>query len=236
MNSLHFKAAALVLYVSLTSTSVATPVGPLPPQCVTNNLAAYQSGGSNGCRIGLFTLSDFEFNDLGATPISATDVTVEPVLTSGEIIMRFSSVAFSATADDRKRFSISYIVNSVNPPPVIFRFANEIVGTSTTVAPALADVFTQACATVGTVCPPGTMVNLHVFHAGFTADLQDEAFLPLSNYLTVENVVDLQARGASAGFSSFENRIGYIPEPASVLLFPAGMLLIAGLRLRRWTR
>jgi hypothetical protein len=144
----------------------------------------------------LFTLSDFEFNDLGATPISATDVTVEPVLTSGEIIVRFSSLAFSATDDDGKRFSISYIVDA---PPVIFRFANEIVGTSTTVAPAQANVFTQACATVGTVCPPGTMVNLHVFHAGFTGDLQDEAFLPLSNYMTIENVVDLQARGGQRG-------------------------------------
>jgi hypothetical protein len=77
---------------------------------------------------------------------------------------------------------------------------------------------------------------LHVFHEGITADLHDDAFPPLSSYLTVENMVDLQANGAIAEFSSFENRIGYIPETASVLLFPAGLLFIAGLRLRRLTR
>jgi hypothetical protein len=221
---------AFVLLLGLTRPAVATPVGPLPPPCVTAGLDTYLLLGPTGCSIGdEVAFYAFAFADLGTTPLAASDILVTPALVGQNPTLTFSSDGFSVTGDEAATYQISY---NVDPHPILFGFALEMEA-FTPVFPGVATIATSLCiAAPFTPACAGTPGLVSVFHAGTTFDLFDSlGFGSAVADVGVRNIISLTANGASADFSSFSNTLA-VPEPAALWLLAVG---IAGARLaRRW--
>jgi hypothetical protein len=226
---------AIVAVVSASTSAIAGNIGPpIAPPCVFDTLDDYITLGAGGCTVGQFTFSNFSFATIssagGADPISPSAITVTPSPLGSNMALRFfSDSGFSVTGAEEIEYELAYIVD---PPPIIFRFADDLE-TLTPVAPGVVQITTEVCATVGVICPPGTIVNVTVFHDGVNFKLSDSAVFPLSNFLEVVNRITLNANGASADFKALTNTSTFVPEPGTAIVAGAGLAALLAIRSRR---
>jgi hypothetical protein len=197
---------------------------------VTDTLDNYLLLPAAGCTIGDFNFKTFSFTNIAGPAISASDITVVPFLAPGEMGLRFESASFTLAGAASSTHELDYIIDA---PPIIHRF-DDIMDSFTSVAPGVATVTTDVCAAVlpATTCPPGTAVTVQVFD-GIAPQLVDEASVPLSNFMTVENEIKLEPNGALADFQAITNRQLLLPEPGTSVLVAAGGLLLAWRRRKR---
>ena len=208
--------------------------------CVTDTLDNYLLLPAAGCTIGDFNFKTFTFANAAGPAILASAITVVPFLAPGEMGLRFESGAFTLSGGMSSTHELDYIIDA---PPIIFRFDDIMDSFSffnrsdvgpLVVPPAIATVTTDICATVGVVCPPGTLATVTVFDDGVAPVLIDSAAVPPANFMTVQNDIILDASmGGTADFQAFINRELLLPEPGTSVLVAAGGLLLALWRRKR---
>jgi hypothetical protein len=94
------------------------------------------------------------------------------------------------------------------------------------VSPGTVTITTQGCKNSAFPCLPADTVTVMVFDFDTTKHLVDSlAFSPpLSpGVLGIQNIIDLEANGASAEFTSFTNQVTPSPEPAT---FGVGLMVL----------
>ena len=206
---------------------LATSIGPAP-LCVPDTLAAYMLlVPAQGCTIAdSVKVSDFEFDVVGfsGAPLDASEILVTPVIgPSARYALNFSA-AFSVTGSEFETYEIRYIFD-----PNDIRSLEDVMTANSPVAPGLASVDTFGCLGSGYApnCP-GPEVSLNVFHNGVMfVPVDQAAVVPPQVILGIRNVIDLQANGASADFTSIENAVYLVPEPATWITVLAGSAILA---------
>jgi len=207
-------------------------IGASAAPCLVDTLDNYLLLPAAGCSIGDFNFKTFSFLNVAGPAIAASDITVTPFLAPGEMGLRFESAAFTLSGGLSSTHQLDYIIDA---PPIIVRLDNimarrfsfaESDVASSVVPPAVATVTTDICATVGIVCPPGTLDTVTVFDDGVAPVLTGSAPVPPSNFITVQNRIELDASlGGTADFQSITNREVLLPEPGTSVLVAAGGLL-----------
>ena len=224
--------ASILITLTVAFSATAAP-------CVTDTLDNYLLLPAAGCSLGGFEFKTFTFLNVAGPAIAASDITVVPFVGPGEMGLRFESLAFTLSGGLSSTHALDYIIDA---PPIIHRFDDIMDSFSFTqagvgpavVPPAVARVITDICATVAVVCPPGTLATITVFDDGVAPDLTDEAAVPPSNFITVQNDIILDASlGGTADFAAITNRQLLLPEPGTSVLVAAGGLLLAWWRRKR---
>ncbi len=205
---------------------LATSVGSAPP-CVPDTLAAYMLlVPAQGCTIaGNVKVMNFTFSVVGfsGVPLNASQIFVTPVVGPFPRYALNFSAAFSVTGSEFETYEVRYIFD-----PSDIRSLEDVMTAFSPVAPGQAIVDTFGCLGSGYIpnCP-GTEVHLTVLHDGITfTPLDQNPIFPLQSILGIRNVIDLQANGASADFTSIENAV-YLPEPATWIMVFAGSVVLA---------
>lgn len=169
----------------------------------------------------------------------------------------FSSSLFDVKGLQRVAYAFNYFIDP--PPPIIpgFEF---FLDTFTPVAPGYANITTDVCVggqfleefDINLILSGGPLdengcespspfpnaFRLNVFHNGRDDDkkLFDKvAFTAKTNIVDVRTVLELNANGASSQIVGFRTRasIDEVPEPGTIGLAAAGLLLLAYFRKRR---
>jgi hypothetical protein len=217
--------------LALASVAVASAA----PLCIAGaSLASYQALGAGGCMVDLTSgiiVNDFSYTVLASsnpgvvTPNTAISVT--PVFPApGRFGIDFTSTSFTLSGTDFVKYRIGFTWD----PDV--RSADDLLETSTPVAPGFAKVTTTLCelfAFSGTSCS-GTTATLNVSHDGITPLLTDSiTFAPDNNgLLGVLN--ELELNGGNTGSSEirgFANNITLVPEPSAFAAVAIGILTLA---------
>ena len=195
--------------------------------CVTGLLSTYEALGATGCQLGGFTVKDFAYSAITTNvSILDTDITVTPVFGPDSFGLLFSSTAFNISGSQFAHYLLAYTWD-----PGSIRSLEDILNTSTPVAPGIAKITTDACrdaAFVGAVC--GTTIDtLVVSHDGITPSLINSVnYSPTIGTIGIRNTIELDTNGASSQFDSFGNVV-FVPEPSAAF----GMLCACGAMLLR---
>ena len=198
--------------------------------CVPDLLSNYEALGSGGCSVGPFNVKSFSYTLISSTvTIADTDITVTPIFGLGSFGLTFSSTKFDVSGTDSAKYLLAYTWD-----PGTVRSLEDILNTSTPVAPGFAQISTDACvdaAFSGASC--STFVDtIVVNHDGITPNLNASvAFSPTIGTVGIRNTIELDANGASSEFKDFSN-ILFVPEPSTVI----GGLFAAALAFRRSRR
>ena len=200
------------------------------------SLASYEALGSGGCTISAttpipITIADFSYSVLASSNPGVitpnTDIFVTPFFTGPDHFgVNFTSGTFSLSGSDFVRYQIGFTWD----PDV--RSADDLLETSTPVAPGFATVNTTLCelfAFSGTSCP-GTTASLNVSHNGITPNLTDSVNFspPVSGLLGVLNVLELNGGGSgSSEIRGFSNGITVSPEPGAFIPVALGIAILA---------
>jgi MYXO-CTERM domain-containing protein len=234
--------------------------GGLMLPCVEGPLSSYI--GATCALGGGFFAKNFYFEAVDLNP-SAPSVlaTAADILVTPQSLQK--GFAFSSSLFDIKGFQhVAYAFNYlIDPPPPIIPGFEFILDTFTPVAPGYAKVTSDICvggeflnpfdinliltgqpldenACESAVEYPNTF-RLEVFHNGKDDDkkLFDRVlFTERTNVVDVRTVLELKANGASSQINGFAGRTARhvdMPEPSTVALGAAGLLLLGLLRKRR---
>jgi hypothetical protein len=237
--------------------SGAAQASPIPP-CVEGPLSSY-IGTTCGLGGGFYA-KNFYFEAVDLNPMDPSVLaTPDDILVSPQDLWKgfaFSSPLFDITGFQHVAYAFNYLLDP--PPPIIpgFEF---YLDTFTPVAPGYARVTTDVCVggeflnefdlslllNNGPLDENGcesaiTYPNTHrliVFHNGTDDDkklFDSVLFTEKTNLVDVRTVLELNANGASSEIDGFGTRaiIG-TPEPGTLALGAAGLLLIGYLRKRR---
>jgi len=197
--------------------------------CVSASLASYVALGAGGCGVGPFTVKDFSYSVVSANvAISGSDIMVTPVFGPDSFALLFSSTSWNISGSQFAHHLLAYTWD-----PGSIRSLEDILNTSTPVAPGVAKITTDACrdaAFVGNLCST-TVDSILVSHNGITPNLVAAVnYSPPIGTIGIRNLIELDANGASSQFDSFSNTV-FVPEPGSWLLVLVGLLWVAGRRL-----
>jgi hypothetical protein len=188
---------------------------------------------------------------------TASDILVTPLFATPEdrsIGFGFSSTKFDIKGFQHVAYAFTYLIDP--PPPIIPGF-DFFMDSFSPVAPGLARITTDIC--VGGEFVNGFDINLilknqpldengcesgiefpntfrlEVFDNGAPGDkkLFDAArFTELTNVVDVRIVLEMNAKGASSQIDGFRSVATLVPEPGSLALGAAGLLLLGYLRTR----
>lgn len=205
--------------------------------CATDTLAKYEALGAGGCTIKGLPFSAFTFAVVavsgGATPVSASQITVSPIDPEIEAGLNFASSGFSVSAGQFIEYEASW---AVDDPPIIHGWDLQLF--DPVVPPAILTITSEEClgaAFIGAVCPTGLTVTNTVSDSGIVAVLRDTRFFAPVRTVGELTTITLDARaGGSASFTSVTELAILAPEPWPVMVMPSGLLLLAlALKLRR---
>lgn len=221
--------AILALCLITGAAGAGTVDGAVLPACATNNLAVFQSYGSEGCQLGIFTLSNFQYKTVppvNAVNPTAAEITIIPPASIQTGAINIESTRFKLDGTNGPaslQFQISYFID---PPPVILpgfeselgeiNFGDEFgefrIQTGPTIQNNTATkvkLTTDLCAGgffQGAGCSNGSpILTLIVFHetvdGAITAlNLKDSVKFPqLVNTIDVRNTFELFADGTTLG-------------------------------------
>jgi hypothetical protein len=194
--------------------------------CVTASLAVYDAMPHSGCQVGTLTVKDFSYTFMsGTVMIADTDITVTPITGTYMSSLMFSSMKWNISAPDTSMYLLGYTWD-----PGDIRSLEDILNTSTPVAPGLAKITTTGCrnaAFSAMTCPTSTD-TIMVSHDGITPMLMASVmFSPSFGTLGILETIDLDAsKGGSSEFSSFGNNLNLVPEPSTLAAGLLGALLM----------
>jgi hypothetical protein len=202
-----------------------------PISCSPGTFASYEALGSTGCTVGPFTVKDFSFTVLSGSG-SVTDSTILVTPTNSALTvwgLNFASGGFSVTGSE----SVQYLLAYTWDPTDDIQSLDDIMDPPFAVPLGFAKVTTDAClnaAFSGPVCSTST-VSISVFQDGVSPQLFAAVSFSPVPVLGIRNVIDLEAKGASAGFDSLTNEVAIVPEPSTALTGLVMIILLA-VRLR----
>jgi hypothetical protein len=178
--------------------------------------------------IGGLTVKDFIFSVTssggGATPIASSAISVITHFPVGGRGLEFASGGFSVTGSQ----FVNYLIAFTWDPTGDMRNASDILDPGNT------DILTDLCvglAFSGSTCS-GSPFTLHVFEGGGPSQLTDSVNFASTGVVGVRNRIALTSGGS---FNSIENDV-LIPEPATVVMVAAALLLLGVLVGFRGTR
>lgn len=190
--------------------------------CAPDLLFNYINLGASGCQIGPYSVVDFTYSLIASSvTIASTDITVTPVFPAGGFGLTFSSDKFNISGSDFARYQLGY---TWDPGPI--RSLGDVLDSDPPVNPGTVTITTEGCKNSAFPCLPADSVKVTVFDFGTSNHLFDSVgFLPplTPGVLGIQNVIDLEANGASSEFTSFTNQVN-TPEPST---FGAGLLILA---------
>jgi hypothetical protein len=173
---------------------------------------------------GTLNVTNFAFTLVSSSGVTLadTDITVTPfIFASDRYGLTFSSPVFTSTITGTEfaNFEIDYTWD-----PNDIRSLEDVLDTSTPVAPGFVTVTTMACegfAFSGITCS-GPSASLTVSHDGITPHLFASVSFPDVSTLGIRDIVAFNANGGSSEFRSFTNTV-VTPEPSTLT---AGLTLI----------
>ena len=198
------------------------------PACAPGTLAAYIALGAGGCSVsalprGPLEYSDFGFrllaSSVGVTHLTAHGITITPLTVKGDVGLEITAAGFSVTGTQFVKYLISYVLDPKPPIPRGLLLLDPVV------PPGLASVSVANCLGaqfVAAGCLSGPPVVLNVFDNGVTSQLRDNATLPATALIGVEEIITLSGNGASASIIGYRDVV--TPEPATWLLLGAALL------------
>ena len=220
----------LLLVVSAARFLSAGPIQPGTPACAPGSLASYIALSPAGCVIGV----DFQLNKFGfavvafsgpGSPTDATQIMVTPLMTGLTAGLLFSSNSFQVTGSQSATYLVTYsgdpvirsVTETIDPPPVI--------------PPGSVSVTTNIC--LGTVFPPsgicpGPNATLTVSDNGISPMLTASVSFQPVTIFGIRETIQLDAHGATAGFTTVNNVFELVPEPQSGLLCAIVLLGMLG--------
>lgn len=252
------KRILLSLFAGLILCSPYAKSEPIAP-CVEGPLSSY-IGITCGLGGGFFA-KDFYFEGVDLNLADPTLLaTADDILVTPQELWKgfaFSSTMFSITGFQHVAYAFNYLIDP--PPPIIpgFEF---FLDTFTPVAPGYATVTTDVCVggqfleafDINLILSNGPLdengcespirfpntFRLQVFHNGTDRDkklFDSVRFTEKTNIVDVRTVLELNANGASSEIAGFRTRAGIeeTPEPGTIGLGAAGLLLLVYLRKRR---
>jgi hypothetical protein len=194
--------------------------------CVVDALSTYVGLGGAGCTLGPFTIKDFNFTVLssggGAVPVTPANISVTPMAFANGYGFQFFSNGFSVTNGG----SVQYLLEYVWDPGQI-RSLEDVMFAESPVAPGTATITTTGCLDapfIAGICGTSTVSSTVYHFGGVNTHLTDTvSFAPISS-MGIRAVIDLQANGASADFTSFRSSV-LTPEPSYALPVAAALAL-----------
>jgi hypothetical protein len=210
------------------------------PGCATGSLATYIALGSSGCSISPFVFSSFNFARVGTGAglgINENNITVTPT-SDFTTPFTFTSGNFHLTGEDTAIVQINFLIDP--PPPIVPGFQLDLF-TATPSGGGQAIVDADLCVGglfLGTACTGGgTFFSLEVFYksfadGSFTAKLSDTVKFE-ATLIDVRETVTLLANGGIADITGFGNKFAPVPEPATIGVIGAGLVVLGLLRRRR---
>jgi hypothetical protein len=200
----------------------------LASPCTSGTLASYIALGSTGCMEGVFNVEDFTFSVISTSgvTITANDIDVTPSATSTSL--QFSSSLFNVSGTNSIDVQIGYLWDPgdlsdlrevLNDPPVF---------------PGESSVTIDACENsnfVSGVCPTTLATGL-LFDDQQVRTLTATIIIPPGvTSLGMEDTIYLAGNGTgSADITNFSDTV--VPEPATLVLVPAGAGVLFALRRR----
>jgi len=174
--------------------------------------------------MGPFTVKDFSYSSVSTNvAITDSDITVTPVFGPDSFGLLFSSTLWNISGSQFAHYLLAYTWD-----PGSIRSLEDILNTSTPVAPGVAKITTDACrdaAFVGAFCST-TVDTIVVSHDGITPNLVAAVnYSPPIGTIGIRNLIELDANGASSQFDSFSNTV-FVPEAGSWLMVLGGLLVL----------
>ena len=236
MRFMSYKSAVVTLLVWTGILSAA----PAVPRCEDGSASQWIAYGSEGCRVGQFTIKNVAWNSIEGelngvmyNEVSSDDVVLSVTRNKGKIGLDFYSSMFSVAGDNQG--IKAYREYLIDPPPPIFDDFMIEMDANSPQGEGSATITALLCAgdTLDNSCSGGERKELSVYYFGNGDKLLQNmtTFARRVNIVDIRLEIELLANGDSSQINGGrQNTAVVVPEPGAFVLVGAGGLVLAAVR------